>query len=73
MYKRLTEEEIQNMIEGRKRLFLSAKFSWLNNDVPREVWISDPDILKLAERYNIDDELDNIANCIWGTEITSNE
>jgi len=66
LYKGFTEEEINRFSEGRERLYLSAKNSYFRLSTERYQWINDEDIIKLAKSYNLEDELEYIANCVWG-------
>lgn len=54
------------IIAGRKRLYLSAKLSFLYEDISKEQWLNDEEVINIAKRHNIEDELNLIANCIWG-------
>lgn len=57
---------MQRFSEGRQRLYGSAKNRYLRLNIERYQWINDEDIIKLAKSYNLEDELEYIANCVWG-------
>jgi hypothetical protein len=62
----LTEYEIREIVEGRQKLYASAKLSWHRHSIEKHVWINDEEIISLAKKHNIEDELEYIANCVWG-------
>ena len=58
--------QLEEIIEGRKRLYLSAKKSYYVYGIERYQWLDNKDVIEIAKKYNLEDELEYIANCVWG-------